>query len=78
MAEYTLINHATDEHHELDFENVSDIQNALGEIHDFNNKIGKYAPGSTFPIDQNKIFTWECFEDTRKKMSKVTVPDTDY
>jgi len=73
-ADYILINNQTGEMHELDFENVADIQAALRGIKSFNERRWPYDESAT----RKKIFTAECFEVTCKKISKVTVPATDY
>ena len=74
MSNYTLINNLTGEKHDLDFENISDIQHALWDIEKFNKR--------EFPYDTAKrresIFMNNCFRDTVRRMAKVSVPNTDY
>jgi hypothetical protein len=74
MPEYILKNLMTGEEHELDFENISDIQAALEGIKAFNERKRPYNTKKR----RKKILTWECFEDTLKRLSKVMIPTTDY
>ena len=74
MADYTLTNHMTGESHELDYENVVDMKAALDSIKAFNSKVYPFETAKKREL----IYTWECFDETFEKMSKVTTPDTDY
>jgi hypothetical protein len=74
MAQYTLTDHTTGEIHELEYENIVDIQAALNDIVHFNNQEYPYAT----PESREKIFMNNCFSTTLEIMNKVQVPLTDY
>jgi hypothetical protein len=65
MSRYLLIDCETGKAHDLDFENIVDIQAALSETKKLRN---------AGQIPSNL----ECLPETIEKMSKVDVPITDY
>jgi len=74
MARYTLTDHTTGEIHELEFENIVDIQSTLNDIVHFNSREYPYAT----PKSRERLFMNNCFLTTLEIMNKVQTPVTDY
>lgn len=72
MSEYTIIDHVTGDQHELEHEDMADIQCALEFYFDH-----IHSRGPRKPIPR-MVPNVECMQDTLEKLKKVRVSMTDY
>ena len=73
--------------HDLEFENIADIQCCLGIVHKLK-QLGDISSSGKYSLSKSHIILMqsivknipniECLPETIQKMSKVTVPETDY